>query len=368
MSELYVVHVSDTHFALPTEDLRWKLAFNPACWGKRGIVPAIQLARVAVIKADGCAPHDRWLWTEFLRELGQLAPMIASAGAPETLFIHTGDVTQAGQRTSLSAALGGLSSALGQDPKVVSGNHDLWPEDFPPCAASRTSLQCGLMRDCGSFPRSYPDRCASIRGARSGLLELHLLNSAIPDSLLNAVGLGKIEQEMHGGAAVSQLSMLARMNQVDTLRAVAVHHPVLDIGPSWRRAAAHVLGLSPAMALLDGADACSDLVSAHVGLVLCGHEHTGRATLDPSSRILQLAAGCPTLHRGTGNDDDPQFSLYVLRGFGQGLFLDRFVCLLAPARWQTAERFQYDGATWSLVGKAAPPASLTQRKPPAPFP
>lgn len=362
---LRIVHLTDTHYARPGDDVRFKLVRQvPGGLGPFG--PIVKQLRSHVLGRDGARHAEGVLWQRMLAEIR------AMSSSADQVIVHTGDLTQAGQIDSLRDAHAELQSVARLHLFLVPGNHDLWPNDFPPCSASRTCLQSRVVRSLGCFPPSYPD-VRSIQIAKL-TVEFVLLDSTIPDSLLNTVALGALSDEVMGGAVREQISHLAPRKA--RLRVALVHHPVADLPSTslWRSIQSKV-GMSVAMVMLDSAKVRQDLLQKEISVVLCGHEHQpprtpGDALLE-GGHLLQLQAGCPTLYKHFGNSDTPQFSRYDLYERPNGdVELSWMTCELDPVpQWRLFGRYWHDGQIWHLVPPSGPPSSSNRRsKARPPFP
>lgn len=355
----FLIHVTDTHYAAPGDVLRLRLRSAPNSSSQ-----LLQNLHAHVIHQKGAQPADRYLWREFCKAVESTATAVAPQG--ELAVVHTGDITQAGQLPSMRSALQQLAGLTKTTVHAVVGNHDLWPHAFPAFAPSLTGRQHSSVRKLQpELPAEYP------AGPRplSNALELILVNTAVADSLLNTSALGKIE-----------VDTIVRNSPVDPLdfppkrrlRIVAMHHPIIDFGRGhWRQLQAY-LGLSFGMVLIDGQREQSRFDKARVALVLCGHEHAVQGANDRlccNDRLLQLAAGCPTLHKGKGNEGHPQFSLYMLEEKGNDIHLHWYICRVNGRRWSAETSYVHDGHFWRANGSSdGQILTLLKRKPSGPFP
>jgi hypothetical protein len=350
LSRYFLIHVSDTHYAAAGEDLGYGIAKSAAA----GFSSAAT-TKANVIKNHGARAANSRLWDELLRAVEDITTDL-SARSESFSVLHAGDVTQAGQLGSMSYALRELKTrAQGRELFVVPGNHDLWPSDFPAVAPSRTGVQFLKIRDVPEMPAKYPDGPHQL----GGMLECFLLNSAIPDSMLNSFAWGKVEPESGQSASPSTLGPLARP-RATRLRSVLIHHPITvppapasTANPTSRTSAPPVAGT-----LLDGPALLQQLVGHEVALVFCGHEHAlsnPHARLYCGDRLLQLSAGCPTLWQGYGNHDEPQLSLYQLEQDDCGVTLSWLVCGLSPRRWIAQPSYCHDGTRWLACGPSKLP-------------
>jgi len=356
---LFVVHVSDTHFAFDNEKL---LASTLVSAPQLPLAPFFQKLRASVIRSHGCACAEARLWSEMLAELKRIGTAIED----DMFALHTGDVTQAGQMASLVGALDEITQALGNKVFAIAGNHDQWPEDFPPCRPNLTAAQYARLRQCAALANPIPTWHPL---ATSPSVDVMFLNSAVADSLPNALALGKLEDEVLAGQLVPQLG--PAWPGSSPLRAVALHHPVIDFGQGVARRTQAYKGWQLAMVLQDRAAVWASLLKHEVGLVFCGHEHLvpgGGHHVDPTGRVLQLAAGCPTLVNGAGNHDEPQFALYQLDQDGGDVVLTWYVCRLDPVRWAEEARYRYSGKRWSVESPSTGlPAFVSGQKARAPL-
>lgn len=354
MSRLILIHVSDTHFALPGEELGLSVAAAAAAGGAltNGL-------RTAVMKKKGTRPAERRLWQELSNTLQRTTDALQRMGERDVVVVHTGDITQAGQFQSLMQAIQTIeSNAKPFDVYAVVGNHDLWPSEFPALAPSKTAHQFGHVRSMTCVPS------ASITlvplGSRP-TAELFLCSTAVADSLMNSVALGRFEPAAGHLPRPSQPPNTPprglTADLLTGLRIAALHHPIIDAGSGRWRDVQRQVGWNAGMVLMDANEVQTDLVDADILLALCGHEHAP-APLDKrlccDDRLLQLTAGCPTLWEKQGNEAPPQLSLYVIekrrdrRHAGQGawLTLDSYICRLEPERWSAEASYHHDGAKW----------------------
>jgi len=358
----FLIHVTDTHYATPGDVLRLQLRNAP-----NSASPLLQRLHAQVLRQRGAQHADPYLWREFCKAVGSAA-RIASA-EDELAVIHTGDITQAGQLASMQGALHELAAQANAPVHAVVGNHDLWPQAFPAFAASLTGRQHGLVRSLPELPAAYPAGPKLFN--RAPYLELVLVNTAVADSLLNTSALGKVEAD-----AISRPSSIgAPLDSPGTrrLRVVAMHHPIIDFGRGhWRQLQTH-LGLNFGMVLIDGPRMQTFFDKARVALVLCGHEHAvqgANGRLCCNDRLLQLAAGCPTLHKDKGNEGHPQFSLYMLEEQGAEVHLHWYICRVDVRRWSAETSYVHDGQFWRQNGASDDRIlkALAKNKPSGPFP
>lgn len=332
----FLIHITDTHYAAPGQVLGVQGASHPKLTAQ-----AVLAARNAVWSQKGASAADPTLWVELKKTLEHLAMKLGALGfGQDYAAIHTGDISQAGQLQSMGSAISALKQSARVALPAIVGNHDLWPGEFPLFAPSLTAHQHFHVRHVFGLPRTYP------RGplALPNNFELLLLNTTVADSLLNTTALGKMEADP--GVGVTIIDPLT-LPSTSRLRIVAQHHPVIDVGVGLGRQAQTLFGVQLGMGLLEAPDTQQCLANAGVALVLCGHEHRATADLSQDRRILQLAAGCPTLAKGHGNPEEPQFSVYLLEDQGPDLYLHRFVCRLFPEQWSEMPSFVHDGKVWN---------------------
>lgn len=361
----WIIHLSDTHFALPGEDIQ-RPSVGSGLIGIRGFAPRMRarvLARIrkALISHHGARAAERALWQDLLDAVSQFS--LALKGQPWAL-VHTGDVTQAGQIKSFQVAMERLRRcASGATSHVIPGNHDVWPGDFPAMDPSRTAVQSRHAREILGVPAYASHQ------SLADPIDLVLLDTSIPDSLLNSVALGRLVDETHG----PQL----RPRQGQALVLALQHHPPAEL-PSvanrdaWWRHAQQLMGMPTAMVLLDDARVRQELVRAGVAGVLCGHEHRAPLSLDnaivENGTLLVMQSGCPTLESGFGNHDAPQFSAYCVEAGDDVITLHWFICYLHPFRWRHFGSVDRAGSVWRPSTR--PPAAwpLAGYKSRAPFP
>jgi 3',5'-cyclic AMP phosphodiesterase CpdA len=277
---------------------------------------------------------------------------LSTNDAAPSVVIHSGDVTQAGQLGSLKPALEAIRRAAPQARlHAIPGNHDVWPEDFPSFAADRTSLQLQRIRQSGELPRTFADHHNP-----GGLLDWVLLDSTAPDALLNTSALGSVDVEL-GPAFSWQRQLTPPPTRAGKLLAAVMHHPPEDLhgnGTSWWRIVQRQMQASVGMLLLNAPAVRSELISHNVSIVLCGHDHQPptdpAAALVEGGRLLVLQAGCPTLDRGFGNNDDPQFSLYdVVEKGGDEIDLYWATNRFTTRGWAPAAHYRFNGHVWRVI-------------------
>jgi hypothetical protein len=369
VNTLFIIHISDTHFALDTEQLNLRSTHKTT--HKTPLEGLVNQLRLWTFKQNGTRAHEPSLWQELLGTLRHTADGLRGR---EGAVIHTGDITQAGQLESLEQALEAIKGDTHPFPlHAIVGNHDLWPRDFPGFSPTKTAEQFSHIRNMKCMQDSPQVGVPLGRGPSA---ELYLGCSAVADSLMNSVALGKLEpEEGHLPPPLKprrQSPPPAGLSSVllTNLRIAALHHPIIDSGGSRWRAAQAGLGLSLGMVLQDAPQVQALLDQRGVRLVLCGHEHA-RAPRDKrlccDDRLLQLTAGCPTLYQSKGNGASPQFSLYIIdecAGQVPWLTLDSYVCRLEPRRWSFDASYQHDGKRWHVSAGAhhALPGALAQKQ------
>jgi 3',5'-cyclic AMP phosphodiesterase CpdA len=365
---LRIVHVTDTHYATKQDNIHFHLSRGgPSSSGLLG--QFVSAARSVVVSQNGCARAEHQLWQLLLTEIASEAQ---AASSDEFVVVHTGDVTQAGQLRSLLRAHQELRQASGPSYFSVPGNHDLWPHDFPLFAPARTATQARAIRECRCFPSNYPVTQVVQAGGLS--VEFVLLDSTIPDSIMNTCALGALGHEFDA-VQQSMHEQLARLPPPQHhLRVAVIHHPVADLPTQGRwRSVQQQLGVHFAMVLLDAAKVRADLLKAGVSVVLCGHEHQlpkqPQDALIENSQLLLLQAGCPTLSQLLGNAD-PHFCRYDLQSMTQGIELTWRVRHLDPVCWSDFGRFIYSSGTWTTLPPRSAPTSGSGsgRRARAPFP
>ena len=224
MSVVRIAHVSDTHFATAADAAAMKPRLVRAA---PHFARLFTTARDAIVAAHGCNSQEPRLFKLLTNELRRLASSDIRPG----FVVHTGDISQAGQLGSIDAALTAIKKAADVDVLAIAGNHDVWPEDFPAFAPSRTPLQVERLRRSGLVPPRY---CHV--HPRQGI-ELLLLESASADALLNITALGSVDADLdHSFAYRPQLP--PQPAQQAPIRAAVMHHPPQDLhgaSASWCR-------------------------------------------------------------------------------------------------------------------------------------
>jgi 3',5'-cyclic AMP phosphodiesterase CpdA len=330
-------------------------------------VPLLSGVRHAILQHHGARAAERTLWRELLDTLTRTVDELPLVEDDELALIHTGDITQAGQIQSLHVALSELGERVGgKQLLAVPGNHDLWPEDFPPFSPGKTAHQFARIRNVPGLPSESPWGPIRLRST----LELLLFNSAVADSMLNTFALGKIQEELASGPHFTTRDPMSHPPAA-RLRGVVVHHPIVDFAQRDTRAIQQAIGVNVGMVLLDAPSVQQQFERSSVALVFCGHEHEVPGSpkrLHGQDTLLQLCAGSPTLWPGFGNFSEPQFSLYVLEEEGAGVKLSWYVCRLHPARWSCETAYRHAHGKWQADGRSVLLPSLVGKKARAPHP
>ena len=125
------------------------------------------------------------------------------------------------------------------------------------------------------------------------------------------------------------------------------------------------------MILMDDHRVRTELRTANVSIVMCGHEHqtppAPQAAIVEDGALLVLQAGSPTLRMNHGNHDDPQLSFYEIVHEGSTIELDWLVGRLDPTRWVRFGRYRHDGSRWHWLGTGGPLPPALQLRPKPPF-
>lgn len=384
MAETFaILHISDTHLALSGERLSL-----PALAHRRlpvtGVVgAALRQIRRAVIAADAAQSAESPLQAALLQALTTTGQELVAAQHPSrgeldgAALIHTGDLTQAGQICSMQDAMELLSRSAGIPAFFQIGNHDAWPQDFPPFAAERVVLQHqwirGLRSGSGNeLPHTYP---AINMLDVEGTIELIRLNSVLADSFPNTLALGSVAPELgtavQAGHASDQFAQLSSRTPSTALRIVAMHHPPYPLNTGfWTSTWSRLMSPQPC-GLLEGPVVQNQLLRNMVNLVLCGHEHSRSSQqIMAGGRILQLAVGSPSFRQTAGNHDVPHFSLYWFDIVDTKVVLWWMLCMLdvqVDARWSLQAVFELNRTTgiWTTrvppVNVPVPLANLLMR-------
>lgn len=198
-----------------------------------------------------------------------------------------------------------------------------------------------------------------------------MFDSTVPDTMLNITALGRVDAELAVANYVLELDQVPPLRGV--FRGGVMHHPPADIataGQSWWRTVQQQLPLAPGMVLLDSPAVRQRLFDQYIAFVLCGHEHappqTAEDALVDDGRLLILQSGCPSLVRGAGNNDDPQFSVFEVDCFGSPT-IHWFICRLDYLRWEAFGSFEWNptNRTWRVLN---PPHAVPQDFPGAGLP
>jgi 3',5'-cyclic AMP phosphodiesterase CpdA len=368
-STLALIHLSDTHFALPHEQLSVPgLLRRPLPVG--GFLGGVfKLVRRLVVSNHAAQPAEQALVRAMHSAITTTATILRAAmgtAEPElddAAIVHTGDLTQAGQIESMKVALDAFSaSGKGLPFYGQIGNHDMWPANFPPFAPERIPQQHQWTRGLRSnaqtvtLPARYP--AIDSLGPASEV-QLVRLNSVLGDSLPNTVAWGAVADEHDPsqpiGTSSSQFNDIPVSSRNVRLRAAMMHHPPFSLHTGIIAAASHIM-VSPAWCgLIDGARVQAELLRRGVNLVLCGHEHQRSAQrIFADSRILQLATGSPAFRKGRGNHDVPHFSLHWIDVLDDAVYVWWCVCVLASVggpSWGVEGVYKLDRATsiWSEI-------------------
>lgn len=362
---LYIVHVTDTHYANDAEDIQASTT-RKSQYQTSSIV---QRARRLVLSRHGCARAElNTLWPTFIDQLGAFTNHMVVTGT-EMITVHSGDITQAGQPQSLHDALGQIAQATSPcGLHALTGNHDVWPRDFPAFSPARTSLQARYTRSLRPLPTQFPHHVPT------STVDIVMFDSTVPDTMLNITALGRVDAELSAADFVLEVDQVQAPR--GNFRGAVMHHPPADIataGQSWWRSVQQQVGFAPGMVLLDSQQLRQRLFDQHIAFVLCGHEHAPPHTSDDAiaddGRLLILQSGCPTLVRGAGNNADPQFSVFELDCFGSPT-IHWYICRLDYLRWEAFGSFEWDASTrtWSVLAqpKAVPAAFPGARLPKPP--
>jgi 3',5'-cyclic AMP phosphodiesterase CpdA len=349
MSKIYLIHVTDTHFALPADDIQIRLTGRKRAPGVRGAF--VKKIQTGVVGQDGARPAEAKLWLTLNDELRSLVAALRTDATCELHVVHSGDITQAGQPKSLDHAMQALTLACDGIPiSTVAGNHDVWPREFPLFAPERTALQGRFVRTSTWLPPTYP---VQVSVGTPGLLDLVLLDSPVPDSAMNTTALGAVDAELLAdGSFVRETDQIAAKHP--RLYGAVLHHPPADVSTSisWWRSLQQLLNLSVGMVLTDAVRLRRAMLARNVAFAICGHEHAPpNAAADAiceQGRLLVLQGGCPTLFRNSGNADDPQFAVYEIE-FERGLVQLRwYIRYLTPTpRWHSFGSYSWDGKHWA---------------------
>jgi hypothetical protein len=124
---------------------------------------AIVSLRQLILTRKGCGHSATHLWHELNRALVMTEQALGAEPGATTVFLHTGDLSQAGQIDSMRTVLNRLRSvnytSRNSGPNLaIPGNHDLWPGDFPVFSVSRTVMQFQQVRDTNNLPTVFPEQ------------------------------------------------------------------------------------------------------------------------------------------------------------------------------------------------------------------
>ncbi len=300
---LFILHVSDTHYARPGETLCSLLRAQTRT--EETPAAAFQVAaRYFISQMKGAAHHFAKYRRDYLDRVSQVVQILQ--GECITI-LHSGDVSQAGQISSIVEELSELQKAAGDGIEMIAvpGNHDLWPMDLPVLRPTHTALQYSRIRNLGFFPSQYP----KLFTLSTPVNRIHLwaLDSPIADSVPNMFAVGSVED--------NRISDVGVVDDSGPYIGTVSHHPLRPVDPKLARRLAQHLRF-PVLNMLGATALCDVLVKQGVIVHFCGHEHRRPARPDDmpihDNKILQLAAGTPTIGSSTRTSSStiPQFSLY----------------------------------------------------------
>jgi 3',5'-cyclic AMP phosphodiesterase CpdA len=369
MERSLIVHLTDTHFATTRE------ALDPSRTVVNAAGPAAALLNTIYrrIRTDDAAGrHHPILLQGMFRFLGRVRSVPTDWG--RVAVVHTGDVTQAGQLAGMASLLGQVENVTGLQPLVIAGNHDLWPSEFPIFAGSETHLQFTALRQRREFARTHPDAKALGTG-----VQLLRLNSPVPDGLENALAVGRLTDEWDPaqGRRVPQLAALKALLDPDmALRVALIHHPVCELGTTYRPVHDRVREWTGPIAfdLRERDDVAANLDAVGVQLVLCGHEHrVPTKVLHRNDRLLQLAGGTPCMWVEEKEQSlaRPSLSIYGIAVEGpKAIHLGWLVYHVDSGTFSGRGTYSYDGKKWNFREfdeSLFPPGFIDRPRPSRPF-
>ena len=276
---LQIIHISDMHL----------LANDNAYSAGRRLRQAISIlpSSLKAMARSNAASHNRFAVKAFNKFIPKITVNDPSWKGSPTWLLDTGDLTTFGDASSLELGqvwLQKFHDGAGKPPqRLLYGNHDAWPGDFPLLAAVGLAERHRDTLRRNWYPGRLPEEplTVDIPGRTDGAqIQLWTLNSVLHDRAYNTLALGRLQddrfwEDPSGNYdpknAVHALarSMEMRKEKSPNFRILASHHPVHY--PGKPRTTMFMTNAEEVARELAGSAKPPHFPRAH--LVLSGHTH-----------------------------------------------------------------------------------------------